>query len=580
MESQSAVFVSFIILLVAALVGGIIAYRLKQPVILGYLVVGIIIGPYALGWVNDLAVIKIAANIGVALLMFTLGLEVSFHQLRQVGKVGFLGGIIQIIATIALGWLAGRFIFHWSIPQAILFGLIISLSSTMVCMKILMDRGELDSMHGRIMMAMLILQDIAAVFMIIFEPFISQGELNIVATVVKAVIGIFLFIMIAFVTGRWALPWLMGRSGGVRSRELFLLTVLVLCLGSALSTQIFGLSAVFGSFLMGLVLRETRFAHQALAEVTPIRDVFAALFFVSLGMLLDVRYVIDNWVLVLTAVAVIFVIKFIVVGGIIRSFRYSWGIALMGGFGLFQIGEFSFIIAQSGVNLQILSSDSYALIIGASIITMLLTPFLMSLAGRLFGRMARLPPGNRWPISRKISVASAETPKIFGDVIIAGLGRVGQNTAQGLLDAGISFHIVEVDPEITRNAKYKDNICTFGDASNLHVLKGVDLAKAKIMVVTFPDPVAVLTTAKNALSINPKLKIIARAHRARDAEQLKKIGVIELISPEYEASLEFIRRILLTTGLKKTDLKQAMEQVMEDRNVSEFEKDEEYNPWL
>jgi CPA2 family monovalent cation:H+ antiporter-2 len=369
-------------------------------------------------------------------------------------------------------------------------------------------------------------------------------------------------------------------DGTGRSRELFLLTVLVLCLGSALSTQIFGLSAVFGSFLMGLVLRETRFAHQALAEVTPLRDVFAALFFVSLGMLLDVKFVMANWVLVLIAVGLIFAIKYIVVSGIIRGFGYSWSIALMGGFGLFQIGEFSFIIAQSGVALQILNSESYALIIGASIITMLLTPFSMALGGRLHGRLSKLPPESRWATVNKAPVLPSETPKIFGDVIIAGFGRVGQNTAQGLQDAGISFHILEVDPEVVQQAKCDKNICTFGDASNLHVLTKVDLKKAKIMVVTFPDPVAVLTTTKNALSINPNLKIIARAHRTRDVEQLKKIGVTELISPEYEASLEFIRRILHTTGLKKTEIKQAMNQVMEDKNISEFEKDEEYQPWL
>lgn len=577
MEGQSAIFFNFTILLLAALVGGIIAYRLKQPVILGYLVVGIIIGPHALGWVNDVAIVEVAANVGVALLMLTLGLEVSFHQLRQAGKVGFLGGILQILATIGLGWVAARFLFHWTIQQSVLFGLIISLSSTMVCMKTLMDRGELDSIHGRIMMSMLILQDMAAVFMIVFEPLLGGGTINVAAAVAKALIGIFLFIFIAFITGRWALPWLMGRGGGVRSRELFLLTVLVLCLGSAVSTQIFGLSAVFGSFLMGLVLRETRFAHQALAEVTPIRDVFAALFFVSLGMLLDVQYVINNWVMVISAVALIFAIKFIVVSGILRSFRYSWGIAFLGGFGLFQIGEFSFIIAQGGVGLGILTNESYALIIGASIITMILTPFLMSLGERSQRRLSRLRLGNSG-VPNRFEDGKEKEPLM--EVIIAGFGRVGQNTAKGLEDAGIPYHIIEIDPEVVRQAKCEENVCTFGDASNLHVLKNIDLSKAKIMVVTFPDPVAVINTTKNALAINPNLKIIARAHRTRDAEQLNKIGVTDLVSPEYEASLEFIRKILHTTGLHKKEIKQTMDRVLDDHEVTEFSDDEEYRPWI
>ena len=580
MEGQSAIFFNFTILLLAALVGGIIAYRLKQPVILGYLLVGIVIGPHALGWVNDLAIVEIAANIGVALLMLTLGLEVSYHQLKQVGKVGFLGGIFQIIATIGIGWVAARYLFHWSMPQSVLFGLIISLSSTTVCMKILMDRGELDSMHGRIMMAMLILQDISAVFMIIFQPLISQTEQNVAFMVIRAVIGIAVFVAIAFVTGRWALPWLMGKSGSVRSRELFLLTVLVLCLGSAVSTQIFGLSAVFGAFLIGLVLRETRFGHQALAEVTPLRDVFAALFFVSLGMLLDINFVINNWILVLTAVGLILAVKLILVSGIIRIFGYSWSIAIMGGFGLFQIGEFSFIIAQSGVDLQIINSDSYALIIGASIITMLVTPFSMSLAGRLHRHISRLPPGSqRMTVGGAASLPSGSA-QTAGAIIIAGFGRVGQNTALGLQDANIPYYIIEIDPEVVRKSKCDANICTFGDASNLHVLRRVDLKNAKIMVITFPDPIAVITTAKMALAINPNLKIIARAHRVQDTRELEKMGVTELISPEYEASLEFIRRVLQITGLPKAEIKEAMDVVMENHDVSKFDDDEPYKPWL
>lgn len=573
-------FLNFTILLLAALIGGIVANRLKQPVILGYLIIGIIIGPHALGWVSDLSLVEASANIGVALLMLTLGLEVSFHRLRQVGKVGMLGGIAQIVATCGLGLLAARLIFHWSLMQSVLFGLIISLSSTTVCMKILMDRGELDSVHGRIMVAILILQDLAAVLMIIIEPILGQVEQNLVLTLIRAVGGALVFVIIALVTGLWILPWLMGRVVGVRSRELFLLTVLVLGLGAALGTQIFGLSAVFGAFLIGLVLQETRFGHQALAEITPLRDVFAAFFFVSLGMLLDPRFVMENWVSVIITVLLILAIKFVAVSGIVRGFGYGWSIALTAGFGLFQIGEFSFIIAQSGINLKILSVDSYNLIIGSSVITMLLTPFLMSLAGRLHGKLAMLPSrSQRMPFGTS-SPAPVEAPEIIGDVIIAGFGRVGQNIARGLQDAGIPFHIIEIDPEVVAQSECADTSCTYGDASNIHVLSRINLAPVKIMVITFPDPVAVLTTAQTALRINPKMKIIARAHRTRDVEQLRKLGVSELISPEYEASLEFIRRILQVTGLRKVEIKETMNKVMEDQNVAEFEKDEDYHPWV
>ena len=211
------------------------------------------------------------------------------------------------------------------------------------------------------------------------------------------------------------------------------------------------MSAVFGAFLVGLVLRETKFANQALAEITPLRDVFAAFFFVSLGMLLDPRFVINNWVLIISAVALIFAIKFIIVSGIVRGFGFSWSVALMSGFGLFQIGEFSFIIAQGGVNFKILSSESYALIIGSSIITILLTPFAMSLAGRVHRRLAKLPSGSKRIQFGTAPLSSAGIPKTPSEVIIAGFGRVGQNTAQGLQDAGIPFHIIEIDPEVVIN---------------------------------------------------------------------------------------------------------------------------------
>src|SRR3972149_456971 len=310
------------ILLAAALVGGMVAHRLKQPVILGYLIVGVAVGPHALGLVGDLVLIEAAATIGVALLMFTLGLEISVSQFRQVGRVGLWGGSAQILLTLRLGLAAGLTLFHWHLSQALLFGLIISLSSTAVCLKILMERGELDSVHGRIMLAILILQDISVVLMTVIVP-LMNGTLQALPVALGIAGGkAILFVGLAVISGLWVLPWLMGRVGGIRSRELFLLSVLVLSLGAALGTQIFGLSSVFGAFLIGLVLRETRFAYQALAEITPLRDIFATLFFVSLGLLLDPSFMIDNWSLVLAVVGTILVIKFLVVFGIVRFFRY------------------------------------------------------------------------------------------------------------------------------------------------------------------------------------------------------------------------------------------------------------------
>jgi CPA2 family monovalent cation:H+ antiporter-2 len=572
---QSDFVINFTILLGAALVGGMIAHRLRQPVILGYLVVGVAIGPHALGLVDDLVLIQAAATMGVALLMLTLGLEVSLAQLRQVSKVGLWGGIAQILITFALGLIVGSVLFKWPLSEAVLFGLVISLSSTMVCLKILMERGEADSMHGRIMIAVLILQDISVILMMVAMPILGDTGQNLPLALAVATGKAVLFVGIAIVLGVWLLPWLMGRVGGIRSRELFLLTVLVLGLGAALATQIFGLSAVFGAFLIGMVLRETRFAHQALAEITPLRDIFAALFFVSLGMLLNPRFVADYWWLVATTVALIIFVKALVVSGIVRLFGYSGRVALLAGAGLFQIGEFSFILAQGGVDMGIMSAQSYSLIIASAIITMLLTPLSMSVVSRLYTKLARVPSGgepettgiSRLPVSEPIGAVN--------QVVIAGFGRVGNNIARGLQDAGVSYAVIEIDPEIIFSLRCDGLTCLYGDASNFYALSMVDLAKAKVLAVTFPDPLAVLTTVKTALAINPKLKIVARVHRAREAELLKNLGVVDVISPEYEASLEFVTRILAASGWGEADITGALAAIGHDQKIAELSPEEE-----
>lgn len=564
--------VSIAVLLAAGLVGGMVAHRLRQPVILGYLVIGVAVGPHALGWVGDLELIEAAATIGVALLMFTLGLEISLTQLREVGKLGLWGGFIQITATFGLGLLVGVSLFQWPFSQAALFGLIISLSSTAVCLKILMERGELTSVQGRIMIALLIFQDISVVVMVLIMPLLGGAAENVPLTLAMAAGKVALFIGMTIVAGRWVLPWLMGRVGGVRARELFLLTVLVLCLGAAVGTQIFGLSIVFGAFLVGLVLRETRFVHQALAEITPLRDIFATVFFVSLGMLLDPLFLVRNWVWVAIIVGVIIILKLLVVFSLVRLFGRSTRIAFLTGAGLFQIGEFSFILAQGGINNGIISDRFYSLILASAIITMLLTPVSINLASRLFSRLARTADGKRIVAREVLSVQVS--PETINRVVIAGYGRVGQNIAQGLQDAGIPYLVIDIDPERVSEARSSGRPRIYGDASNFHLLNKAGLDKARALVITYPDPMAVVTTAKAALSINPELKILARVHRAKEANMLKGLGITELVSPEYEASFRFIKRLLNIIGLEKKERRRVLALVRRDKEIAEFNPDE------
>jgi CPA2 family monovalent cation:H+ antiporter-2 len=538
--------VSLTILLVAALVGGMVAHRLKQPVILGYLLVGVAVGPYSLRLVTDLAITETAATIGVALLMLTLGMDVTFGQLRELGRVGIWGAIGQIFLTALLGVAAGVFIFHWPVTQAVVFGMIIYNGSTAVGLKLLMERGEMGSRHGRIMISSLILQDISVVVMLIAEQLMGAPVADMLIAVGLALGKAIVFLAVAIALGNWVLPWLLGRVGGVRARELFLLTVIVLCLGAALGTLIFGLSVVFGSFVIGLMLRRSRYATEALAEITPLRDIFAALFFVSLGMLLDPRFVLENWPLVLLVIGIILAIKFGVVYGLVRAFRYSNGVALLAGAGLIQVGEFGFILAQAGVAQGIVDANFYSLIVAAAIATMLFTPLSMSLAARVYPAVSSTPPAGGLPLlaCKDINEPAADKRKI----IVAGYGRVGKSIAAGLKDAGLPYTVIDIDPELVNDLKKCGCDCVYGDASNPHILDIANLCSARTLVVTYPDPLAVVTTIKNARRLSPELRIFARVQRPAEAEALRNLDVNELISPEYEAGMALLSRVLADYG--------------------------------
>ena len=572
--AEFAPIVSIAIVLVAALIGGMIAHRLRQPIILGYLLVGIVVGPHGFGLVGDLEVIELLATIGVALLMFTLGLEISFSQLRQVGKVGIGGGIAQILATFVLGLVAGKLLFHWSLSEAAFFGLLISLSSTVVCLKILMERGELDSVHGRIMIAILIVQDLSVVLMMVAVPVFGAPLEGLLSTFAIAVGKTVLFLAVAVALGIWVLPWLLGTVAGVRSRELFLLTVVILCLGAAFSTYIFGLSVAFGAFIVGLMLRESRFARQALAEVTPLRDVFATLFFVSLGMLLSPQFVVQNWSAVILMVVVIIAVKFAVCFGIARLFRYSGRTALLVGAGLFQIGEFSFVLARAGIDAGIMSGQLYSLVIASTIITMLLTPLLMGFAS-LYPKVGR-GRARRELAAVDVSPSSeVEPPEPSSQVVICGYGRVGRNVAEALHDLGIPYSVIEIDPELVFGLRCQSQACIYGDASNAHVLSSVGVAKAQVLIVAIPDPLAAVATVKNALRINPKLEIVARVHRNRESQLLRSLGVSELINPEYEASFEFIRRTLAGVGWSGAKIRQTVSRLRRRGEAVDFTRGDE-----
>jgi CPA2 family monovalent cation:H+ antiporter-2 len=544
-----------LVVLAAAIVGGVLARLMRLPVILGYLAGGVAVGPFGLGLVHETESITSLANIGVVLLLFAIGLEFSLKELLKLGKVSVLGGIAQIVVTSAIGYILGKGL-GLDNAGAVFFGFIIALSSTMVVMKLLMDRGEIDTVHGRVLLGILLVQDLSVVPMMVVMQSISgqSGTLWVSLGIALAKAVGFIALMLAL--GFWAMPWFMKKVAAQRSRELFLLTVVVVCLAAAFGTYYLGLSAAFGAFAAGLLISQSGFARQAFADILPLRDTFAALFFVSLGMLANLHYVAANVGTVALVVVIIMVVKFVIGSGVARIFGYSHKTTLMVGTGLIQIGEFSFVIALMGIAMKpsLFSNEVYNLIIASAIITMLLTPFAMSFNSFLYRRLSQLTWFARWIFGGKEEVWSKDTPELARHAVICGYGAVGGRVAAVLEKHKFPYLVIELDPNLIEKLHARGVPHIYGDASNPEILAHAGLDKARILVCTVPDYTATELVARNAKRINPKLDIVARVHRDADAEQLKDIGVTELVLPFFEGSLEMIRHTLHRFGMTGTDI--------------------------
>jgi CPA2 family monovalent cation:H+ antiporter-2 len=549
MEGQLGLVV-LVIALVAAFIGGMIARQLRLPVIVGYLAAGIVIGPYGAHFVGETAQIETMAEIGVALLLFTLGMEFSLKSLRHIGRVSAIGGGVQIAATTLLGLGVGIGL-GWKFEEAMFFGFMIAMSSTMVVLKLLIERGELDTAHGRIMIGILLVQDISVIPMMAIMPAI--GEPAWASALGIAVLKAAIFIGAMFVLGLWVLPWVLRRVAGFRSRELFLLAIVGLCIAVAFVTDHFGISLAFGAFAAGVIISESDYAHQAIAEVIPLRDLFATLFFVSLGMLIDLQFLVDNLAIVSIAAVTIIVGKFAICFVVPRLLGYGAKTMLYSGAGLFQIGEFSFVLAAAALSAGIISKDIYDVTLTSAAITILLTPLAMGAASRLYVRL-----NQRESFARAFARRSDPDPEkklqLNNHVVICGCGRVGRILGSVLEKRGFTRLVIDEDPRVIDRLRANSVPYLYGDASNPDILSRAMLDKAKVMVITMNDPIATELAVRNARAINPKLNIIARVHFDEHADTLRQLGVAEIVRPEFEAGLEMVRHTLHRYGLTGAEI--------------------------
>jgi monovalent cation:H+ antiporter-2, CPA2 family len=527
-----------VIIVVAALFGALLAQRIKQPLILGYILAGIAVGPYTGGiTVGDIHEIELLAEIGVALLLFALGLEFSISKLKPVRNIALFGTPVQILLTIGLGFFLGKYL-GLSTAQALWFGALISLSSTMVTLKTLMSRGLVGTLSSRVMIGMLIVQDLAVIPMMIILPQLSSPESGLpllAIAVIKS--GIFLVLMLYL--GRKVLPWLLVHVAQWNSRELFILSITAIGLGVGYVTYLFGLSFAFGAFVAGMVLSESDFGHQALSDIIPLRDIFGLLFFTSVGMLLDPNYLFKNWERILFLVTVIAVFKGSIFSVLAMLFRYINIVPIAVGLGLFQVGEFAFVLARLGLETKAMDQSMYSLVLAVSVLSMMLTPFVSGMATPLYKLKRR--------IFRHEPLQTENIPHsgLMDHVVVAGGGRVGQHIAQVLTQLNLPFVIIEFNHQRMLECKAAKYPVIYGDMSQSTVIDVSQIQAARLLLITTPSVVTSQSIVDQTLRLRPELHIIVRATGADHARALYESGVYMAILPEMEVGLEIARQALL-----------------------------------
>jgi monovalent cation:H+ antiporter-2, CPA2 family len=562
-QEDFRLIVDLVSVFAVAACGGLLAALLKQPVLLGYLIGGMVVGPSGLGLIKELIQVETLAQFGVAFLLFALGVEFSFTELKKVQAIALGGGGLQIALTILVTVLVCGAAGAWAYLPAkgIFLGAILSLSSTAVVLKCLMERNETETPHGQVMLGILVVQDLALGLMIAVLPALHEPGETLVVAVLFALFRISLFAAGAVVVGIWLIPPLLRLLARTESRELFLLGVVALCLGIALLTESLGLSIEMGAFVAGLMISEVEYADQTLTYVEPLRDIFASLFFASIGMLIDPVFLWNNLELILGLVTLVFLGKCLIITPLVKSFRYPLKTALIVGLGLAQIGEFSFVLASEGQALGLVSRQVYLLTLGTTAVTLVLTPFVLRLVPILFDWVESIPWLKPYFTTEGKPLAVAEELPIKDHVVVCGYGRVGRNLVKLLQQHNLPVVVIDQSESRIQQLREAGVSYIYGNCVSFHVLETAGVNTARGMAIALPDPMSTRLCVKRALELSPDLDVVVRATNDKSIEVLYQLGAREVVQPEFEASLEMATYILTDLGLSSAVVQREMQEI-------------------
>jgi len=532
--------------------------RLKIPTIIGLLITGILVGPYGLQIIKSAADVELLAEIGIITLLFTIGLELSFDEIASL-KRAIAVGVLQVSITIVI--VTGIMLIWTSFSKAVFLGFIVSLSSTAVVLKVIQELALSESPHGRISLVILIVQDIAIVPLILFIPLLAGvSKSSIPVEMFKLIIKGALIVIVVIVLARYVVPKLLFEIAKTRSRELFIITIVTICLAVTSATYSMGMSVELGAFLAGIIIAASEYSGQTFSSMMPFRDLFTSFFFISIGMLLNPMAVVNDIVTIANFSLCILIIKIIIITAIVLVLGYPLRIAFLTGFALPQIGEFSFILAQIGLSYALLSQQEYQLFLSVTIIAMGITPYLIKYSPTLVDMLLRLP----FPATLQMGFsykADENVHEMKDHIIIVGYGINGRNVATAAKSIQIPYIIIEMNPETVKKEKKEGENIIYGDASQEDLLHHVNISSARILVIAIADRSAIKRTIVLARRINPHIHIIVRARFVGDMKELLELGANEVIPEEYETSIEIFARVLHYYGVPRSDIEAMIESI-------------------
>jgi CPA2 family monovalent cation:H+ antiporter-2 len=541
--------------------------RIRLPTVAGLLAAGAIVGPYGTGLVASSDTIQVLAEVGVVLLLFSIGLEFSLARTRDVFRQAAVGGAVQVGLTIAL--VAGIAVaLGETLGRGLFWGFVFALSSTAIVLRALAERRELDAPHGRFIVATLIFQDLCVVPMVLIVPVLAHGQEGAGLQILRALGLAVVVVIVTLVVARWLVPRALALVAASRSREVFLLAILAICIGTAWLTSLAGLSVALGAFLGGMIVADTEYGHRAIGDVLPLRDAFVSVFFVSLGMLFDVQVVIEQPLFVIALLAGFILLKGLIATIAALVMRFPARVAWLAGAGLAQFGEFGFVLTDLGVGEGVIEPELVRPLLAAGIASMFLAPLLVRVAPHVTAGERLLAPLERLIGVRSIDEAD-ETAPLADHVVIVGAGLAGRAAAQALLVSKVPFVILELDARLVRTLRDDGLPIYYGDATSEEALRHAHLDHAKLLVILIDDPPAAERVVATATRVAAKVPIIMRTRYLRESASLVEIGANAVVAEEVEGAVEVIGRLLRAIETPRNVIEQRLRELRHQTQSTE-----------